>query len=62
MTIEVHKCPVCDGTGLVSRPPWVAGDAEFWYTSDAGPWSCKSCFGRGIIYVNIDELRGEYNG
>lgn len=26
--MKPHKCPVCDGTGLVSRPPWVPGVGE----------------------------------
>lgn len=47
MTIE--KCPVCEGQGLVSRPPWIAGDQQEWTASSAGPYSCKVCQGRGII-------------
>ena len=43
-----QKCPVCDGTGLVSRPPWVAGDQE-WSTTSIGPWPCKRCNGVGTF-------------
>lgn len=47
----VSKCPVCDGTGLVSRPPHIAGDQESWTDSSAGPWMCSACNGTGIIFV-----------
>lgn len=46
-----HKCPVCNGTGLVSIPPWVAGDQQFYTSTSAGPWPCKSCNGVGVIYT-----------
>ena len=46
-----HKCPVCDGTGLVSKPPWVAGDQSTWVTTELGPYPCKSCGGTGIIWT-----------
>lgn len=54
---KAQKCPVCDGTGLVSRPPWVAGDVNRWLSSSAGPWPCQCCVG-GIVYVKevVDEL------
>jgi len=46
-----HKCPVCDGTGLVSRPPGVSGDQESWYgTWQAGPYPCKTCNGTGVLW------------
>lgn len=51
-----HKCPVCDGTGKVSRPPWVAGDVQEFQTSSAGPWQCVTCSGSGII-VLTDGIR-----
>jgi len=44
-----QKCPVCDGTGLVSKPPWIAGDINEWVSSSTGPWPCKVCGGNGII-------------
>ena len=42
-------CPVCLGTGLVSRPPWVASDQPAFYADSVGPWPCKICDGAGII-------------
>jgi hypothetical protein len=45
-----HKCPVCDGAGLVSRPPWIAGDVPGWSSSDCAPHPCKPCFGTGIVW------------
>ena len=48
------KCPVCDGTGLVSKPPWIAGDQQTWVSSSTGPWPCKACDGTGIVWANAD--------
>lgn len=45
-----HKCPVCAGTGLVSRPPGVAGDQEEWTDSGAGPYGCRACGGTGLLW------------
>jgi DnaJ-class molecular chaperone len=47
-----HKCPVCDGTGKVSRPPHVPGDVNEW-TSGTGtgyPYTCNACNGKGVIW------------
>lgn len=44
-----HKCPVCDGAGLVSRPPGVAGDVQTWSSMDAAH-TCLPCNGQGIIW------------
>lgn len=49
-TNRPFKCPVCDGTGLVSRPPDVAGDQQSWGGTSAGPWSCRACGGAGIVW------------
>ena len=51
-----QKCPVCDGTGLVSKPPWVAGDQTQWTTSSAGPWPCKRCNGIGTLAAADKEV------
>lgn len=43
-----YKCPVCNGTALVSFPPGVAGDAS-WTGNNVGPWVCPACE-KGIIW------------
>jgi hypothetical protein len=45
-----HQCPCCKGTGLVSIPPGVAGDQETFTTSESGPWPCRVCDGKGILW------------
>jgi hypothetical protein len=45
-----YKCPVCDGAGHVSRPPWVAGDQNTWIASDVATHSCHACSGTGIVW------------
>lgn len=47
--LKYQKCPVCDGTGLVSRPPYVAGDVIEWEVTSTAPWPCKRCQGTGTI-------------
>ena len=49
VTAIPHKCPVCDGQGIISKPPWVAGDVNQW-TSNQIAYPCKSCNGSGIIW------------
>jgi len=44
-----QKCPVCNGTGLVSRSPWVIGDIPGWSNAEAGLYPCQACGGRGMI-------------
>jgi hypothetical protein len=45
------KCPVCDGTGLVSKPPGIAGDATTWASSYVGPYECQGCGGGGVLHA-----------
>jgi hypothetical protein len=47
---DPSRCPVCDGTGLVSRPPGVAGDQESWSSNAVGPYQCQSCGGAGVLH------------
>lgn len=44
-----HKCPICDGTGLVSRPAGIAGDQASFSSPSSGPWECRRC-DDGIIW------------
>ena len=49
--MKPHKCPVCNGHGTVSKPPYVAGDIYAWMggsTSDLFP--CNACSGSGIVW------------
>ena len=46
-----HTCPYCKGTGLVIRPPHIAGDATFWYATTTGPYQCKVCNGGGVLWL-----------
>lgn len=43
------KCPVCNGQGTVSRPPWTAGDQETWATSSVNIYKCCACDGSGLV-------------
>ena len=45
-----HKCPVCDGAGGVSRPPWIAGDVYTWSGASTEQHPCKACGGTGIVW------------
>ena len=47
---EPHKCPVCDGTGLTSRPPGISGDLNGWPATDAAPHNCRTCGGAGVLW------------
>jgi len=49
-TESPYKCPVCDGTGLVSRPPDIPGDQNTWSANGTGPYKCHACKGSGIIW------------
>jgi len=46
-----QKCPVCDGTGLVSKPPGVAGDQNTWVSYSTGPYPCRACGGSGFLLI-----------
>jgi len=69
----LHKCPVCDGTGLVSRPPGLAGDVPTWSGNSTNPYQCRACGGTGIIGMTTEgtnhnwpcearEMREHYGG
>ena len=45
---EWQKCPKCDGQGIVSRPPWIAGDVYEW-SSTSVSHQCNVCNGKMII-------------
>jgi hypothetical protein len=45
---EYQQCPVCTGSGLVSRPPGVPGDQQVW-SGISTSYTCRVCDGKGII-------------
>lgn len=45
-----HKCPVCDGSGAVSRLPSQTGNQETWTDGETGGYRCNACSGTGIIW------------
>lgn len=47
------KCPVCDGTGLVSRPPGIAGDQVSWTSNGTSPYECRACAGAGVLHTDL---------
>lgn len=44
-----YKCPVCDGSGKVSRPPHIPGDVASW-TSNEAVFECNTCTGSGVVW------------
>lgn len=48
--LEPFKCPCCDGTGKVSRPPWIAGDLQELASGSIGTYSCQACNGTGVVW------------
>ena len=57
MSREYQKCPVCDGTGRVLRPPHIAGYQPTWGTH-------RRCGGTGTILtgVNYKNYEAEQGG
>lgn len=52
-----HCCPVCNGAGTVSRPPYVTGDQPSWVSSSScSSYPCTACHGTGIVWelVNLE--------
>ncbi len=56
-----HKCPVCDGQGIVIKPPWVAGDQDTWMASSTVTHTCHKCDGEKVIWSEevTDQEQGE---
>jgi DnaJ-class molecular chaperone len=46
--MEWQKCPVCDGTGRLSRPSYIPGDQPTWVGSSS-TFLCHACHGAGVI-------------
>lgn len=58
------KCPVCDGTGLVSKSPQISGDqcTRSHLSTSTGSGSCRACNGIGIVWKikELEEVSDEY--
>jgi len=48
-------CPVCNGHGTVSKPPWIAGDVYAWVGCALRTYPCPACGGTGIIWLKSEE-------
>lgn len=46
--VPMQKCPKCDGQGIVSKPPWIAGDQHTWDSTSISH-QCDVCSGQKII-------------
>jgi DnaJ-class molecular chaperone len=52
---EYQKCPRCDGSGRLMKPPWVAGDQHEWSSTGVGPYTCPTCAGTGLLVRPIGD-------
>lgn len=48
-TLTPHKCPVCNGNGLVPNGFYLQTSGN-WSSSSITPEACRSCNGTGIIW------------
>ena len=46
--VPYQLCPKCQGQGIVSKPPYIAGDIDQW-TDSSSSHSCDVCNGAKII-------------
>lgn len=52
-----HKCPVCNGSGLVRNGFYTALNPNQTYTAiNTAPEQCRSCGGSGIIWEPCNEF------
>lgn len=52
-----HKCPVCNGNGLVP-PRFYNQVSGQWSTINTAPETCRTCNGRGIVWQ--DNIANEF--
>jgi hypothetical protein len=45
-----HKCPACDGSTKISRPPHVAGDVLAWDGTGNPLYDCVACGATGVVW------------
>lgn len=44
-----QRCPVCEGHGFLNYPKGIAHDQPSFTASEAGPWPCHRCEGKGTL-------------
>ena len=49
--MKIQLCPLCVGSGIVSKPPWIPSDVHEWISGETG-YTCSVCNGSGIIFVS----------
>lgn len=54
-TFNIYRCPVCGGNGLVPNGFYNMVE-ESYYSVSTTPEMCKSCFGKGYILINLQEI------
>jgi DnaJ-class molecular chaperone len=45
-----YKCPVCNGRGIVSTPPWIASDVQTFTANGTETYPCRACAGTGLVW------------
>lgn len=53
--VFMQKCPKCDGQGIVSKPPYIAGDVHQWSSTSAS-FMCDVCDGQKIIPMALSRM------
>ena len=51
ITAYYQTCPKCNGQGIVSVPPYVAGDVLTFTSSGTETYTCPVCGGQGVLLV-----------
>jgi len=45
---NLQLCPKCNGQGIISKPPWIAGDVNIWISTQVS-FTCDVCGGAKVI-------------
>lgn len=48
-SLDPHRCPVCNGNGLVPNGFYMQTSGN-WSTSGIAPETCRSCGGTGVVW------------
>ena len=55
VTAYYQTCPKCHGQGIVSVPPYVAGDVLTFTSSGTETYTCPVCGGQGVLLVKEEK-------